>query len=142
MRRPPRPATEHLFNKQMVVMSLLQGFGVLIILLAIFAISLYRGQGEADARTLTFTALVIANIALIVTNRSWSGTVLTILRPAMWWVVGSAFVFLGLVLYVPFLKALFHFSTLHPNDIAFCAGSGAVSIAWLETLKVLQRRCS
>ena len=29
MRRPPRPATEHLFNRQMVTMSLLQGFGVL-----------------------------------------------------------------------------------------------------------------
>ena len=36
-----------LFNRQMVIMSLLQGFGVLIILLAIFGIALYRGQGEA-----------------------------------------------------------------------------------------------
>ena len=143
MRRPPRSATEHLFNRQMIVMSLLQGFGVLVILLAIFAVALYRGQGEEDARALTFTALVIANVALIVTNRSWSRTILAILRtpnPAMWWVVGSALVFLALVLYVPFLKALFHFSTLHPNDIALCVGAGAVSIAWFETLKAFQRR--
>jgi Ca2+-transporting ATPase len=143
MQRPPRPATEHLFNKQMVIMSLLQGFGVLIILLAIFGVALYRGQGEQDARTLTFTALVTANVALIVTNRSWSQTFLAILRapnPAMWWVVGSALVFLALVLYIPFLKALFHFSTLHPNDVALCVGAGAVSIAWFETLKAFQRR--
>ncbi len=143
MQRPPRPATERLFNKQMVIMSLLQGFGVLIILLAIFGIALYRGQGEQDARALTFTALVIANVALIATNRSWSRTFVGILRtpnPAMWWVAGSALVFLALVLYTPFLKALFHFSTLHPHDIALCVGAGAVSIAWFETLKAFQRR--
>lgn len=142
MRRPPRSAPDHLFNKKMVLMSLLQGMGVLVILLAIFGVALRRGQGEEDARALTFTALVIANVALIATNRSWSRTILAILRtpnPAMWWVAGSALVFLTLVLYVPFLKSLFHFSTLHPNDIALCVGAGAVSIAWFETLKALQR---
>src|SRR5450759_525634 len=145
MRRPPRPATEHLFNKQMVTMSLLQGFGVLVILLAIFAVALHRGQGEAEARTLTFTALVMANVALIVTNRSWSRSILAILRtpnPAMWWVAGGALIFLALVLYVPFLKALFHFSTLQLSDIALCVGAGAVSITWFETLKAVQRRIS
>ena len=143
MQRPPRSATEHLFNKEMVIMSLLQGFGVLLILLAIFAVALRRGQGDEDARALTFTALVIANVALIATNRSWSRTILAILRtpnPAMWWVAGSALVFLTLVLYVPLLKSLFHFSTLHPNDIALCVGVGAVSIAWFETLKAFERR--
>ena len=143
MQRPPRSATQHLFDKQMVMMSLLQGFGILVILLAIFAAALYRGQGGEDARALTFTALVIANIALIATNRSWSLSIFAILRkpnPAMWWVAGSALVFLALVLYVPFLKALFHFSTLHPNDIALCVGAGAASLAWCETLKAFQRR--
>ncbi|MFN0191661.1 MAG: cation transporting ATPase C-terminal domain-containing protein [Aestuariivirga sp.] len=138
MQRPPRAATEHLFNRQMITMSLLQGFGVLIILLAIFAVALSRGQGEQDARALTFTALVIANLALIVTNRSWSRTIFGILRmpnPAMWWVVSGAVVFLCLVLYVPFLRTLFHFSTLHPDDLALCAGAGVVSMAWFEAVK-------
>ena len=142
MRRPPRAPGERLFNRQMVVVSLLQGLGVLVILLAIFAAALRRGQGEADARTLTFTALVFANVALIVSNRSWSRTVFSILRapnPAMWWVAGGALAFLVLVLYVPFLQVLFHFSTLHPDDIALCVGAGSVSLAWFETLKALQR---
>jgi Ca2+-transporting ATPase len=68
--------------------------------------------------------------------------VLGILRTpnaAMWWVVGSAFVFLGMVLYVPFLRTLFHFSFLHPCDLALCAGVGAVSLAWLEGLKAYER---
>jgi len=127
----------------MVTMSLLQGSGVLVILLAIFGVALHYGHSVENARALTFTALVIANLALIVTNRSWSRTILATLRtpnPAMWWVVGTALAFLALVLYVPFLRVLFHFSTLHLLDIVFCAGAGAVSIAWFETLKAVQRR--
>ncbi len=142
MQRPPRPAAEHLFNRQMIVMSLLQGAGVLAILLAIFGIALQRGQGEADARTLTFTSLVMANVAMIVTNRSWSRSILGILRTpnaAMWWVGGGAFTILGLALYVPFLRDLFHFSSLHANDIGLCLGSAALSLAWFECLKAFQR---
>ena len=145
MQRPPRSATEHLFNRQMVMLSLLQGSGLLAILLAIFAVALRRGLGEADARTLTFTALVIGNVALIATNRSWSRNILAIVRtpnPAMWWVASGAFFFLALVLFVPFLRALFHFSTLHPGDMVLCVGAGLASIAWFETLKALQRRRS
>jgi Ca2+-transporting ATPase len=142
MRRPPRAPAERLFNRPMVVMSLLQGAGVLIILLVIFAVALQRGQGEADARALTFAALVFANVALIVSNRSWSKTIFAILRtpnPAMWWVAGGSLVFLALVLYVPFLRVLFHFSTLHPSDIALCVGAGVVSLGWFESLKVFGR---
>ncbi len=142
MRRPPRAPAERLFNRPMVVMSLLQGAGVLVILLAIFAVALRRGLGEADARALTFAALVFANVALIVANRSWSKTIFAILRtpnPAMWWVAGGSLVFLALVLYVPFLRVLFHFSTLHPGDVALCVGAGAVSLGWFESLKVFGR---
>src|SRR5438876_10366899 len=32
-------------------------------------------------------------------------------------VFGGTLFFLGLVLYVPFLRDLFHFSTLHPDDL-------------------------
>ena len=143
MRRPPRAASERLFNRQMVVMSLLQGFGVLAIVMAIFAAALRTGHDAADARTLTFATLVIANVALIAANRSWSKTIVAILRTpnaAMWWVAGGALAFLGLALYVPFLQALFHFSTLHPNDIALCVGAGAASMVWFEALKAVQRR--
>ena len=124
-------------------MSLLQGFGVLLILLAIFAVALHQGQGESDARTLTFTTLVLSNLGLIATNRSWSRNILAILRtpnPAMWWVVGGAFAFLALVMYIPFLKALFHLSTLHLNDLALCLAACATSMAWCETLKAFQGR--
>lgn len=139
MKRSPRNPKEPLFGRRTVGLSLLQGAIVLLIVLAVFAISFYRGQGEQEARALTFTTLILANLGLILTNLSWSGTIIQTLRKpntALWWVVGGAVVFLGLVLYVPFLRGLFRFAELHPLDLGICLAAGIVSILWFEVLKL------
>ena len=143
MSRPPRNPQEPLFNKKTLVLSLLQGVSVLMIILSVFGITLYRGLRELEARALTFTTLIIANLGLILTNRSWSRTILSTLRSpnrALWWVLGGAAVFLGLVLYVPFLTSLFRLTTLHPFDLAICLSAGVVSIIWFEGLKMIKNR--
>jgi len=120
----------------------LQGAGMLAIALAIFAVAYSRGLGEADARALTFTALVLMNLVLIATDRSRSvGVWESLRRPnaAMWWVTGSAVVLLALVLYVPWLRTLFRFSTLHPGDIGLCLGAGVVGGVWFEAVKRMSR---
>jgi Ca2+-transporting ATPase len=143
MSRPPRDPLMPLFSRRTIALSLLQGLMVLIIVLAVYAVSLYRGQGEAEARTLTFTTLIIANLGLILTNRSWSRTILETLNspnPALWWVVGGALLFLGAVLYIPYLQDLFGFSFLHFIDIAICFMAGVASIIWFEALKIFNDR--
>lgn len=145
MRRPPRDPKEPIFGKGMLVLGLLQGAIVLAVVLAVFAISLHRGQGEAEARALAFTTLIVANLALILTNRSWSQTIFSSARipnAALNWVVGGATIFLGLVLYIPGLRGLFHFSRLHGIDLAICLAGGTVSILWFEGVKVLRKRRS
>lgn len=143
MSRPPRDPRMPLFSRRTIVLSLLQGLMVLTIVLAVYAVSLYRGQGEAEARTLTFTTLIIANLGLILTNRSWSRTILETLNspnPALWWVVGGALVFLGAVLYIPSMRNLFGFAFLHFIDIAICFMAGIASIIWFEGLKIFNDR--
>ena len=139
MTRPPRNPEGPLFGGRIVGLSLLQGMIVLVITLAVYGHALYRGQGEWEARALTFTTLVIANLGLIFTNRSWSRTIPGTLRspnPALWWVVGGAVVFLGLVLYLPFLRDRFDFGPLNPIDLAIGFTAGASSILWFEGLKL------
>jgi Ca2+-transporting ATPase len=143
MKRPPRIPKEPLFGRRTLSLSLLQGISVLAIILAVFGIALYRGLGEQEARTLTFTTLIIANLGLILTNRSWSRTILSTLdspNTALRWVLGGAAVFLGLVLYVPFLRSLFLFSKLHLIDIVICLAAGLLSIIWFEGLKMFNGR--
>ena len=143
MQRRPRDPKKPLFSRRNLALSFLQGFIVLAIVLAVYATSLYRGQGEAEARALTFTTLIVANLGLILTNRSWSRTILETLRTpnrALWWVVGGALVFLAAVLYIPFLRELFGFAYLHFLDIAICFMAGITSILWFEGLKMINGR--
>jgi len=143
MEKPPRPTDEPLFSKDLIIPSLIQGLVVFGIVLGVFLISIYRGQGERDARALTFTTLIFANLGLILVNRSWSRTFLEGLRApnrALWWVVAGALFFLGLVLYLPVARELFRFSLLHPIDLAICFSAGLISVVWFESWKLIQKR--
>ncbi len=143
MRRPPRDPRVPLYGRRLVGMSLLQGAVVLALLLALFLIALRRGAGELDARALAFTALVVANLALILVNRSWTRSLWQTLRVpnrALWWVAGAGVAFLGLVLYVPGLRGLFRLSYLHLDDVALCLGVGVVGAVWFEIVKLAQPR--
>ncbi len=143
MRRPPRNPKEPLFSRRTLHLALLQGLSVLVVLVAVFAIAYYSGNGEFDARALAFTTLIISNLAMILTNRSWSRTIPELLQApntALWWVLGGGTIFLGLILYVPLLRHLFSFSFLHADDLLISLLSGLVSILWFEGLKLWNRR--
>jgi Ca2+-transporting ATPase len=143
MRRPPRNPEEPLFSRRMVSIGLLQGAGVLAVVFAVFAIALARSQGSEDARTLAFTTLIVANLSLILTNRSWSRTIVQSLRSpntALVWVAGGAVCLLVLTLSVPALRDLFRFSRLHGNDLLTCLAAGTFSILWFEAFKVFRRK--
>lgn len=145
MRRPPRNPKEPLFGSGTLGVGLLEGSSVLLIVLVAFLIALYGWQDEKDARALGFTTLVLANLGLIFANLSWSRTIFSTLRSsnfALWSVLGGTMTFLGLVLYVPFLRDLFHFSKLHGHDLVLCFGGGFLSILWFECVKTIRRQWS
>ncbi len=143
MSRPPRNPTTPLFGSRLLGLGFLQGASALLIVLAIYLSALWGWLNESDATALSFTTLVVANLGLIFANRSWTRTIWSTLRTpnaALWWVIGGTTFFLGLVLYVPFLRDLFHFSTLHPDDLALCLTGGFVSILWFEALKMFKKK--
>ena len=126
MRRPPRDPGSRLFDRRMVKSALLQGLGLFVVTLGAFVISLYRGQGELDARAISFTTLILGNLALIWANRSRTRTIPEMLRSKnrpLWGVTAGALLLLVAVLYVPSIRSLFQFSTLHVEDIAGCAAT-------------------
>jgi P-type Ca2+ transporter type 2C len=142
MRRPPRPPAEPLFSGWNLALSLLQGTGVLILAIAMFGIGLERGLSEDAARALTFTTLVVANIALIFANRSWERTILASLRVpnrALWLVTAAAGLCLLLVLEVPALRDLFQFAPVDGSDLFLAVVAGLISVAWFELFKVIRK---
>ncbi len=142
MNRPPRALGDPLFGRKAVLMSLMQGLIILTCVILIYRWSLADHTEEA-ARALAFTALVIANLGLILTNRSHTQSLVRILRtpsPTTWWVIGGTILFLVLNLNVPTLQRLFHFGSLHRFDVAICLAAAAISILLMEMLKLRRIR--
>src|SRR6202162_4922744 len=143
MRRPPRSAAEPLLSRRILTLSLLQGAGVLAVALAVFAGMRARGGPDGAGRAGAFAALMAGNLGLILTNRSWSRTILGSFRAsnaALWLVVGGATGTLALVLAVPGLRALFRFAEVRPADALLGAAAGMASILWFELFKLRPHR--
>jgi Ca2+-transporting ATPase len=88
---------------------------------------------------MSFTSLVVGNLGLIFTNRSWTRSILaTLLIPnkALWWVTGGGVGFLVLVSVVPYLRTLFSFGTVTWWEIVACLAAGLVSILVSEGVKL------
>jgi len=142
MDRRPRKKDEGLFTRRTLILSLLQGFVVLAVVLAVYWCALFRGLIEGEVRALTFTTIVIANLCLILTNRSWSDTIVTSLHTpnrALSWVFAGTTTCLLLVLFVPGLQDMFRFAAISPVDLITCITAGGISVLWFEGYKILVR---
>ncbi|MFA6271743.1 MAG: cation-translocating P-type ATPase [Patescibacteria group bacterium] len=143
MQRKPRNLKEPLFNKQALFFSLIQGLSVLAISFAIYLLTLQIGKGELEARTLTFSSLVIGNLIMIAVNLSWSESIINIFRTVnrtMWAVVLGTLASLVLIYSNPWLNDLFHLTRLHMNDVLLMLGVSAFIIIWFEFMKKIFKK--
>lgn len=138
MARPPRKPAERLFDRRLVVRSLLQGLGMLGTAFAVYAWTRRAGMSDGDVRTLTFTTLIVTNLMLIFANRSLTRSlsltrVVTARNPALATIVAGALTALAAVLYVPPLRTLFSLSRPHVSDLLVCLAAALVALAWMGT---------
>jgi Ca2+-transporting ATPase len=139
MQRPPRRLEDPLFGRAMILSGLIQGLGILTVVVIVYATMLTRGYNESVARMLAFVCMVIGNLGLIFANRSWKQSILKTIRipnKALWWVTGGAVVFLTLILTIPFLRDLFKFAPLNQWELVLIAFSGLASILIAESVKI------
>ena len=143
MKRPPRGIEERLFGTQNVLLSVLQGLGLLAIVAVVFFGALRNGMAETEARALAFTSVVIGSLGLIVANRSLLHSVFALLRipnRAQWWILAGTGIGLAAVLYAPVLQQVFHFSPVATDALVLAILAGTAAIAWFELAKYLFRR--
>ncbi len=142
MCRPPKNIDEPFFGLKKILLSCTQGVSILIISLLVYFVGLKLGYTEKEVRTLTFVTLIVSNVAIILSNRSWSSNIFQILRTpnkAVLWVVGGAILFLILALNVPFLQELFLFGKVSALALLVSTVAGILSIAWFEIYKQMKR---
>ena len=138
MRRPPRDAESPLLPRRRFVWALLQGVTVLAILAVLLFATASAGLPEGDIRALVFTVLILANLGLILVNRSFDSSALRALFrpnvPLRILLVGVAAV-LAMADFWPAARTLFHFGRLHWDDLGLCLAAGAANLFVLETIK-------
>ena len=139
-------STRTIALRRRIILSSLQGASVLLVVILLFATSLYRGETETTARTLTFPTLVVGEPRTpthksLVDSGNHGHSALA--KPGD--LVGSWRGLRGasvLVIFVPYLQSLFRFSSLHLPDIAICLGGGVASLLWFEGWKLLRNRAA
>jgi Ca2+-transporting ATPase len=138
MRRPPRKLNESLFGLRGVIVGLIQGVSVLIAIVLLYSYTLELSN-EFAARTVGFVAMVLANLGLILSNRSQTRSIIATLRTpnkAVWWIVIGTLIFLGASVFVPALAQLFRFQVVQPLMILLASAVAIVGIMVSELVKM------
>ncbi len=138
MKRSPRKFNEKIFNKETLNYSILQGFGMLLVIALVFYIALVITNNENLSRAMCFSTLIFSNLLLILSNRSASKPLYKTLferNLAFWIVVIGAISFLLLSIYTPLLREVFRFDTLTFIQVIITFVVALISILWFEFIR-------
>lgn len=142
MQRPPRAPGTRLFGSDLLGIALLQGLVAFMVTATLYGYGVMSEMPEDAIRGLTFSSLVLGNIALLLVNRSWTDTVFHTLRvknAALWWVMAGTLITLGSALYFPVARDLFHFQLPSQEAFLWAIAGAPTSVLWFEIYKVVGR---
>ncbi len=139
MRRPPRPRDARMVSGSVFALAVVQGLSVLAVTLAVFlwGSSLHASEPDA-ARSLAFATLMVANVGLILANRSGRLSAFALLRrpnAVFPWVAGGALVVTAALTYLPGLNALLHFVPVPLPELGVAVAAGVGALLAVELVK-------
>jgi Ca2+-transporting ATPase len=143
MERPPRPPAERLFERRGMVVAILQGLLTFALVFLVLGFTVRQGYDEPRSRALVFSALVMTNLGLILTNRSPSRSAFAMLRvpnAALWWVVGGALTVLAVSLALAPVRTVFRFGVVSGRDLVTVFATGSTALLGFEMLRRLGRQ--
>ena len=146
MKRPPRPPKEPIINREMWWGIAVQSLLIAATTLAAFLIGLRWHEGRAEpiagAQTLALATLITAELFRAFTARServslWRLGFLS--NRSMLWAVGSSFLVLLAIIYVPFLDPVFHTTFLTLSEWGVLLPLALLPALGAEVAKALLR---
>jgi Ca2+-transporting ATPase len=138
MLRPPRKRSPGLFQQGELLISIIQGLLITTGVLWLYYFSIYLGDSLNATRTMVFTTLIISNIFLTFTNRSFTENFTrTIhyknnLAP---WIILISIAFLVLLHLVAPIRDLFGLAPVPLTRFLLCTGVAFISVGWFEVYK-------
>jgi Ca2+-transporting ATPase len=138
MKKPPRKRDIGLFTRQEMMISILQGLLITAGILTPYHL-FSQDHSLEEVRSVVFTTLLISNIFLTFTNRSFSEPLYRSIRyknnlaPV---VLGISILFLLSIHYISNVRILFGMASINGNEILVCLFSSLLSVIWIEGFKI------
>jgi Ca2+-transporting ATPase len=141
MEKPPRTRTGGIFTARELSASLLQGAIIGVGILGLYNYFMTSGYSLEYVRTVVFLTLIAGNVFLAFTNRSFEHTLRITLRyknNLVKFMVGISVLFLGLLMFVPFVRGLFGLTSLNPAHYGICLAMSLIVTLWFEIYKTFK----
>jgi len=145
MKRPPRPKTEPIMNKEMTIGIAVQGIAIMCATLGAFSIGLQRNSSYVEAQTMAFATLVCSELLRAYTARSEYYSIFTLGFWSNRFMVGATAASLLLIilpLYLPFLHPIFDVVTPDTQDWMVILSFALVPSVVAEITKIFMRKFS
>jgi len=144
MNRLPRGLDEPVLGRRILLLALMQGLGVLVAVLTVYAWALVNERDAEVVRSVTFGALLIGNLSLILVNRSWRLSIWQSFKqrrnPALPWILAGGATLLASALLIPVIRDALRLGAIEWTDWLIIAVAGFAGAAWFEVYKSLKSR--
>ncbi|MFA6547489.1 MAG: cation-translocating P-type ATPase [Candidatus Magasanikbacteria bacterium] len=137
MIEPPRPTNEPLVNLKLIYKIIFQGLIILAVSFGLYYFYAVLHDQLELGRTMAFASLVVSQTFLILMTREWQ----QIKSNGLLFIISIAtLIVLGLIIYLPALRNIFHLHALNSNELLLLIGLplGAM-IATVGVLKLFKK---
>ena len=143
MERPPRGPNERLLTRRLILMSLFQGLNALAVVVLAYVYGFTQGLAQEKLRAVVFSTLVLSNLFLLTTNRSWQESFFSVFRKGnkvFWSVTLGTMATLITGLMIPSVSHILHLSAISAKEFLATLLLSMSSIVWFEIYKFIIQR--
>jgi len=143
MKRPPRRPNQPILDRSTIGVALLQGAGVFAASFGLYAWAATTGKPDDVIRSIVFVSLVVGNVGLILSNRSWHLSIVRTIRErrntALPWLLVTVTLVLTLLLTIGALRDAFEFGRISWAELALGVATGVLGSCGFEIYKRFRR---
>ena len=143
MNKAPRKLSTSFFSFNELSMSIIQGLVITGVCLGLGYYYMENDHTITEVRTIIYSTLILSNIFLTLSNRSFYYSVFTtiqyknILIPL---ILSASLIILLLSIYFTPFQNIFQFVPLQALDLSYCLIAAFAGVMWIEIVKFIKRR--